>query len=130
MAYITKEEVSEIRKALKKEFPKIKFSIRKEHSSTVNVSIVKSDIDFSYLFNDEYSQEKQYCTINVFHIAKNQSKHEDLFEKIIDIIKTAPANAEHGSAWYDDSDVMTDYFNTAFYFNLSIGAWNKPYQMV
>jgi hypothetical protein len=25
---------------------------------------------------------------------------------------------------------MTDYFHTAFYTHLSIGAWNKPYAQV
>ena len=29
--------------------------------------------------------------------------------------------------WYDRSDVMTDYFDTAYYFDIKLGKWGKPY---
>lgn len=29
--------------------------------------------------------------------------------------------------WYDNSDAMTDYFNTAYYMDINIGKWDKPY---
>jgi hypothetical protein len=29
--------------------------------------------------------------------------------------------------YYDESDAMTDYFNTAYYFYINVGKWNKPY---
>ena len=29
--------------------------------------------------------------------------------------------------WYDRSDIQTDYFDTAYYYNLKVGDWNKPY---
>ena len=35
--------------------------------------------------------------------------------------------AMYGSDWYDNSDVQTDYFDTAFYIDVNIGNWNKPY---
>ena len=43
-------------------------------------------------------------------------------------MKTAPALAEGGRAWYDNSDAMTDYFDTAYYTHVSVGKWNKPYE--
>jgi len=51
-------------------------------------------------------------------------------EKIDKVIKKAPALAEGGREWYDRSDAMTDYFDTAFYYNISIGDYNKPYEKV
>ena len=27
------------------------------------------------------------------------------------------------------SDIITDYFHTAYYIHLHIGAWNKPFQI-
>ena len=51
-----------------------------------------------------------------------------LFSEIVNIMKTAPANAEGGREYYDNSDAMIDYFDTAFYTNISIGKWNKPYE--
>lgn len=29
--------------------------------------------------------------------------------------------------WYDRSDIQTDYFDTAYYYNLEVGSWGKPY---
>lgn len=35
--------------------------------------------------------------------------------------------AMRGNDWFDDSDSMTDYFHTAFYTDINVGRWNKPY---
>ena len=51
-----------------------------------------------------------------------------LIAEIINIMKTAPANVKVGRAWYDNSDAMVDYFDTAYYTHLNIGKWNKPYE--
>jgi hypothetical protein len=32
-----------------------------------------------------------------------------------------------GNDWFDESDSMTDYFHTAFYTDINVGRWNKPY---
>jgi hypothetical protein len=31
--------------------------------------------------------------------------------------------------YYDRSDIQTDYFDTAYYYNLKVGDWNKPYTL-
>ena len=31
------------------------------------------------------------------------------------------------ASWYDRSDAQVDYFDTAYYINLKVGDWNKPY---
>ena len=31
--------------------------------------------------------------------------------------------------WYDNSDISTDYFNTAYYYDVNVGTWQKPYQL-
>lgn len=38
-------------------------------------------------------------------------------------------NKEANSYTYDDSDAMTDYFNHGTYMHISIGKWNKPYEV-
>lgn len=35
--------------------------------------------------------------------------------------------AMKGADWYDKSDAQIDYFNTAYYFDVNVGTWNKPY---
>jgi hypothetical protein len=120
MAYMNKENATLIRNALKLAFPGIKFAVRKDTHS-IHVTIASSDIDFSDLNKEGVWGVKGYAQINQFHLHQ-YGQHEALFDKIINIIKTAPADQ-----WYDRSDSMTDYFDTAFYIHLNVGAWDKPY---
>jgi hypothetical protein len=127
MAYISAEEVREIRKELKKEFPKYKFSVRKRQHS-VSVNILKSDLDFRSEFRDP---TEKYMPVNQYFIDKSWSKkNAKVLNKIVKIIKTAPGKAVDGQEWFDDSDIMTDYFHTAFYIDLQIGTWEKPYELI
>lgn len=116
MAYITTSEVAQIRSALKLHFPQIKFSVRREHLSSVHVSIMKSPYDFSEFTNNRGRSINQYRL-------SDYKEHEAMFKAIINIMKTAPDNK-----WFDDSDAMTDYFHTAFYLHLEIGKWDKEYE--
>ena len=137
MAYISTEEVKAVRVALKESFKnKIKFSVRREHYSSLNVSIISCEINFfdgSLDRKDKYNPEapahkfEGYEQINEYY-PENYGKHSELFKKIVEIMKTAPANVKGGRAWYDNSDAMTDYFDTAYYTHLNIGKWDKPYE--
>jgi hypothetical protein len=134
MAYIKTNEVAEIRKALKAKYgKKFKFSVsRRDRGLAVTVAIMAGDTDMSSLWDgkteDDYGYG--YVDVNCYHATEdNYGKHAELFNDIITIIKTAPANAEGGEAWFDKSDSMTDYFHTAFYFSLNVGKFDKPYAM-
>ena len=135
MAYIKTEEVSAIRNELKKRFGHtgLKFGVRKMHHSSVHVTIKAGPIDFTDVFRSSNSRDftnpgtdNGYAQINTYHLDM-YGEHESHFEAILKIIKTAPALAEGGREWFDKSDIMTDYFHTAFYINLNVGAWDKPY---
>ena len=124
MAYIKTEEVREIRNALKEEFgPDLKFGVKKQHYSSVTVTIKKGNVDFS----DIMCEGDRSISVNQYHLGQ-YGRHAMLFDSIVDVIKKAPGKAEGGREWYDESDAMVDYFNTAFYFNLEVGSWNKPYE--
>jgi len=118
MAYINSADVKSIRDSLKAEFPGVKFSVRKQHFSSVNVTLLKGDVDFSDITDDN-----GYAQINQYHLDFT-GDHKPMFEKIVEIIKTAPAEG-----WYDRSDAMYDHFDTAFYFNISVGNYGKPYEL-
>jgi len=123
MAYITKEQVAAIRTALKKEFPKFVFSVVRDHHSSVTVSIMKGEVDFDgirqvntyHTYKEEL--EQCYCDYDI-----NNQPFAAMFNKMIKIMK--------GQGWYDKSDAMTDYFNTAYYMSLNVGKWDKPYEIV
>ncbi len=36
-------------------------------------------------------------------------------------------SALEGANWYDRSDIITDYFDTAYYYSLNVGSWDTPY---
>ena len=120
MAYINSEHVKQIREALKKEFPEIKFSVRKNDNISICVSILKSPYDFSDL---PHYRPDYYTSVNHFRVP--DCIHRNLLEKILKIIKTGSDRV-----WFDKSDSMTDYFYTAFYINLYVGHWEKGYEMI
>lgn len=125
MAYISANEVKAIREELKAKFPNLKFGCRKGTGSySVDVTIKQGDIDFSDILKDS-----RYAQIN-HHWLGNYGDHSKMFEEILEVIKTAPAKAPGGEAWFDESDSMIDYFHTAFYIHLNVGEWNKPYALV
>jgi len=35
-----------------------------------------------------------------------------------------------GKDFYDNTDIMTDYFDVSHYIDIDVGRWNKPYQVV
>ena len=123
MAFITAKEVKSIRVALKKKYPNLKFSVKKKDCMSVNVSIMKGDLDFTNIL-----EGRDYISINHFY-PENYDNYKKLIEDITDIIKTAPAN-EGGKEWFDDSDPQSDYFHTAYYFSINIGQFDKGYVQV
>ena len=82
-----------------------------------------------------YLEEKSLKMFYGYDISSSMLKEvlPELIDKvnftndIKDICHTAPAKAEGGRAYYDNSDAMIDYFDTAFYVHINVGKWNKPY---
>jgi hypothetical protein len=108
MAYINAQETAQIRNALKAAFPTIKFSVRKEHSMALHVAVLKGNLDL---------QDGQ---INQYYL--DDTSHPEFWKQVLDIIKNGSDRK-----WFDESDSMTDYFHIAFYINMRVGEWNKPY---
>lgn len=124
MAYITKEDVQAIRNELKTAFPKWKFSVRKGSGSlSVDVTILQGTCSFE---GNTYSQVNQYWINDHWKDADDQAA----LNKINEIMHNAPGRRDASRKFFDHSDAMTDYFHTAFYTHLSIGAWDKKYTCV
>ena len=128
MAYISKEDVTAIRNELKATFPKFTFGVRKMHggSNGVDVTIKAGPTDCSDCFR---ANDNGHAQINQYH-THMYGDHKDFFDAIHKIIRTAPIKGEgywKNKGWYDNSDAMTDYFDTAYYISMNVGSWNKPY---
>ena len=108
MAYINAQETAQIRNALKAAFPTMKFSVRKQHSMSLNVAVLKGNLDL---------KDGQ---INEYHLDK--TSYPEFWNQVLDIIKNGSDRK-----WFNESDAMTDYFHIAFYIHMRVGEWNKPY---
>lgn len=118
MAYVTATQVKQTREALKMAFPDFKFMVRKGpgSSSSINVSIMSGPLDFG---NPQGGK-----TVNPYHVGSMYESHVVPFlEAVIKVIKYGTERQ-----YYDNSDPMTDYFDTAFYLDVEMGRWEKPYQ--
>lgn len=114
MAYINKQTAAQIRKALKEKYPKYTISVTMSNHSSINVAVIKSD-----LFAD-----KRYSQVNHFNIPSTfKGKQAAFLSDVAETIKQV-------GGWYDKSDAMTDYFDTAFYISMSIGKWNSPHILI
>ena len=137
MAYISAEDVKHIRVALKKEFPQYKFSVTRDHWLGVNINFMKGPRFAEFEYFDRYTHETKIGTLNEDHHQINQYHLEDFYgkenakvlDKIHSIALTAPAK-NGGKVWYNNSDAMIDYFDTAYYVHIEVGKWNKPYEVV
>ena len=110
MAYITTEQVAEIRKTLAEKFPKKdgwKLSVTRQDSRQVQVSIMAGPVSFT---------EMGYQQISI-HTTGAYS-NGDLLKEIFDICNRGNHN---------NSDPQTDYFDVGWYVGLSVGKWNRPF---
>jgi hypothetical protein len=117
MGYITTERVKEIRNKIKQGFPKFKFSITREHHSTVNIDILESPID---LLPDK---EKKYEQVNCYYIRE----HYENYPEIKDILLKINDIANDGVKYHETGDYG---FQPSFYVNISIGRWDKPLKIL
>jgi hypothetical protein len=117
MPYISTEQVSKIRKAIKSTFPNFKFSIVKEHHSTINITILEAPLDFKV-------NERGYAQVNTFHLKESFSSEQlEVLTKLYDMCKTPDFNNQ---IVYDgDYGAIPSY-----YIRISIGSWDKPFKYI
>ncbi len=134
MAYMNQERKAKIAKALKPILAKykVKGSLRVRNHSAIVLTVKSGPIDFIANCNkvcSEFSNRRgkefrpitdQYCDVNPFW-------YQEHFDGVAKEFLTEAFAALKSADWYDESDAMVDYFNTAYYYDLNIGRWDKPY---
>ena len=118
MPYLSAEDVKTKRNLIKKAFPAYKFSITREHHSTISVYITEAPINL--LTNDEH---RGYEQVNHFYIKEHYAETpriRDILSKIYKIAK------EGNRIISEDGDYG---FIPNFYINISIGKWDKPFKI-
>ena len=116
MAYISTEEVKKVRDAIKAEFPNYKWSITQSNHSSLNISLLSAD------FEVNFGDHNNSCMpVNHYHLDRFYE------EKVVSVFKKVEELMKKNAPYFDESDSMTDYFNCAYYYDFSIGKWDKPY---
>lgn len=129
MAYFNQEMKIERMPAIKSVLKKYncKGTVSVDGNRTLKVTLSEG-FDFIPFMNPSYTdksieqmrQEKYNYSVNPYWIEQHWTgKAKDMLLELEGAMK--------GNDWFDKSDIMTDYFNTAFYINISIGRWDKPY---
>lgn len=114
MAYMNQEKKAVIASAMKPVLKKygLKGTLSVHHHSSISINLKSGPIDFG----GDNIQVNPYWLEDHF-------KDRPLALAALQEIKQALLAADY----YDRSDAMTDYFDTAYYFHINVGKWNKPY---
>ena len=118
MAYVSKELKAKLAPAIKAVLKKydVKGTIAVRNHMTLVVNIKQGAIDFAA----DCSGNDFHYQVNPYHIDRGwNGKAAKFLNELIAAMK--------GNEWYDRSDIMTDYFDTAYYMDINIGQWDKDY---
>ena len=151
----TKDIATNVRKYIKEKYPNRKFSIRTTYN-TITLNYVEGPQPFitkeelrsnADIYREIYSPygtwtrspeeiERIYqdyernfyedisYNVNHYHIKDNNKLNDETREMFEDLIEYI------FSYNFDDSDLMTDYFNTKFYLTTNIGNYDKRFKVV
>jgi hypothetical protein len=126
MAYVNQEMKKRVADALK---PVLKrygvkgtLSIRNHHALTLTVKSGKIDFVSNLAGTNDIKVRDNYLQVNPFWYQEHfNGEARDFLSDAFKALKSAD--------WYDRTDAMVDYFDTAYYIDLNIGRWNKPYEV-
>lgn len=136
MAYISQDTKKILAPAIKAVLAKygMKGTIAIKHHSTLVVNIKSGKMDLvgefhKYLYHANERCNRPDNTRNYpayFQLNQYYPKNHAISEKVTEFYVELFA-AMKGDLWYDKSDIMTDYFNTAYYLDVNVGNYKKPY---
>ena len=136
MAYMSQERKRELAPGIKKVLAKygMKGSIGVDNHSTLVVNIKSGKLD---LIGDANRSNRERAERRGERFYEIQDYYQANPYRTGDYYGTKPAKSDKfldelvaamkGNKWYDKSDAMVDYFDTAWYLSINIGRWNKPY---
>lgn len=121
MAFISQEKKKELAPRIKSVLKKygMKGSIAIKHHSNLVVNIREGVLDL-------VDSERGYRQVNTYWVTRNEREAgnetvANFFEELLEAMRGK------NTGWYDESDISTDYFHTAWYNDINVGKWDKPY---
>jgi hypothetical protein len=133
MAYVSQEMKKELAPGIKAVLNKygVKGSIAVRNHMTLVVNIKSGDVDFARGKNNAgfnrgmtASDDGFYDQVNTSHISKFYNDTAAAFlTELVDAMKQPTVRGD----WYNNTDIMTDYFDIAYYIDINVGQWDKGY---
>lgn len=132
MAFMDQIKKAKIAAALKKVMPNDwKYSLAVRHHSRIVLTIKQAPVDLIGIINaknkayaekwgEDFRECSDYVQLSPYHLERN---YEGDVLKVLEAAKAALYSADY----YDHSDAQTDYFNCAYYVDMNIGKWDKPF---
>ena len=134
MAYMNQERKAKIAQVLKPILAKykVKGSLSVRNHSSIVLTLKSGAIDFvgnsnRVCGNDFYQVQRGFKPNTSGSDQVNPYWFQDHYDGDAKAFLTEAFNALKSADWYDESDAMTDYFNTAYYVDVNIGKWDTPY---
>ena len=130
MAYMNQDKKKVIKANLDKVLKPlgIKYSLRVQDYMSITCTLRSGKVDFISNCKAK-TGEKFSLTVDKGHMQVNQYWLDDHFSgQPLEILKRV-SDALKSADYYDRSDSMIDYFDTAYYMHLNVGDWNKPYKL-
>ena len=124
MAYMNQEKkaviAAKLKPVLKKYGVKGTLSVRNHSSIVLNVKAGK--VDFFKDYGDLEDAKKFGIQVNPYWFQDHfTGKSKSFLTEAFDALKSA--------GYYNNTDASIDYFDTAYYYDINIGRWNKPYAL-
>lgn len=134
MAYMNQEKKAKIAALMKPILTKygVKGSLSVNNHSTICLTLKSGKIDFIGNSNrvcggNFYQVQRGFKPNTTGYDQVNPYWFQDHYDGDAKAFLAEVLAALKGADWYDESDAMVDYFNTAYYVSVNIGKWNKPY---
>ncbi len=136
MAYMSQENKTKLAPSIKAVLKKfgMKGTIATRHHSTLICNVSQGPLDIignmyeiamtkpETFYARDRAPKPTHIQVNPHWISENYSgKVREFITELVQAMK--------GADWYDRSDIQTDYFDTAWYVDVNIGKWDKPYQL-
>lgn len=113
----TKDIAQKIREYVKTSYPDCKFSITTHYASMCSeIRVALMSGPYAALVNG-----KDHKGVNQYYVERDKDLTDWARAVLLDV------NDCIRSYHYDDCDSMVDYFDVNFYYDLSVGKWDKPY---
>ena len=134
MAYMNQERKAKIAANLKPILKKygIKGSLRVRSHMAIVLTLKSGPIDFIANSNrvcgsDHYQVSRGFRPNTSGYDQINPYWFQDHYDGLAKDFLTEAFKALKSAGWYDRSDAQTDYFDTAYYYDINVGTWDKPY---